>query len=600
MFEIMMNSNLIEICSLILSVIAFILVVSVFVVNIYFKIRKCFPIMVNCWFCNSWIKVAYDNRNSFDCTTCLQYNGFTKDGSYNKVIEAQHDSTINKIPTIKPRVKSSNGLCDMCNHNQQLKITQLANFTPLIEDNYDTEIEHFKNQLEKAYQLCKQCTRILNSTLLREKAKIFGNHVLNIQKNGLKMYLKKSSMTESLNLILVKTFKNLQGCLGILVILNISRVILNNEKIPEILPAFMLPYIELCQDLSAISFHITNKLLSSILIFVLNFEVVRFEYLTVVGLAVQMFLVLIESSMVTIKMNQVLCWSFLVITSWTSTPEIFIYAHLFQIFCALLILYNSFYEVSQTPKDKNYFKKLPRKTKQEWDEYSDDEISSQSAKSYRSFYNELNRSRSPFSLTSNHGSPHKTECDKLTANNIFKTSPNTANNIFKTSPNTANNIFKTSPNTATNLNSSNLYSNIRTSLENLHLSNSAYKLGKRPPATSSPSEHRTITQNSWVAGGFWKNEDGTIVPIKGDVSLSRSSSQSSGFGSQINEQANAFNNPFYSLPSSRKNSLCGDGDLFSLASEPAYHFHSRRPHTTWTNTLSSRSPNSGHHQFGEL
>lgn len=40
--------------------------------------RRLFPAKVNCWFCNTWTKVDYDNQNSFECPTCLQYNGFTK------------------------------------------------------------------------------------------------------------------------------------------------------------------------------------------------------------------------------------------------------------------------------------------------------------------------------------------------------------------------------------------------------------------------------------------------------------------------------------------------------------------------------------------
>lgn len=37
-----------------------------------------------------------------------------------------------------------NGLCKICNNNQQLKVYQLANFVPLNERNYNMEIEHFQ------------------------------------------------------------------------------------------------------------------------------------------------------------------------------------------------------------------------------------------------------------------------------------------------------------------------------------------------------------------------------------------------------------------------------------------------------------------------
>lgn len=97
---------------------------------------------VNCWFCNSWSKVLYANRNNFECPNCLQYNGFTKDGAYNRILLAQHDTSMTKtVSTTKP---ATNGLCTYCNNNQRMKVHQLANFVPLNENNYDVEIEHFK------------------------------------------------------------------------------------------------------------------------------------------------------------------------------------------------------------------------------------------------------------------------------------------------------------------------------------------------------------------------------------------------------------------------------------------------------------------------
>lgn len=38
----------------------------------------------------------------------------------------------------------SNGLCRICNANQELKIRQLAVYEPFREENYDQEIEWFK------------------------------------------------------------------------------------------------------------------------------------------------------------------------------------------------------------------------------------------------------------------------------------------------------------------------------------------------------------------------------------------------------------------------------------------------------------------------
>ena len=48
------------------------------------------PIRVKCWFCPHKQTVKFSQRNSWDCQSCSQYNGFNKDGDYNKEITGQH------------------------------------------------------------------------------------------------------------------------------------------------------------------------------------------------------------------------------------------------------------------------------------------------------------------------------------------------------------------------------------------------------------------------------------------------------------------------------------------------------------------------------
>lgn len=86
------------------------------------------------------MKVSYSQRNSFICSSCQQYNGFDENGDYNKIIPDQHDTS----DLVLANSCNSNGLCKNCNENQQRKILQLARFSPINEDNYDVEIEHFK------------------------------------------------------------------------------------------------------------------------------------------------------------------------------------------------------------------------------------------------------------------------------------------------------------------------------------------------------------------------------------------------------------------------------------------------------------------------
>ena len=48
------------------------------------------PTRVQCHFCSHCQTVKFSRRNSWDCQSCGQYNGFNKDGDYNKEIHGQY------------------------------------------------------------------------------------------------------------------------------------------------------------------------------------------------------------------------------------------------------------------------------------------------------------------------------------------------------------------------------------------------------------------------------------------------------------------------------------------------------------------------------
>lgn len=87
---------------------------------------------------------------------------------------------------------SENGLCNICNHNQRLKVHQLATFSPLDESKYDEEIDRYKEQLERSYRLCPQCEKVLKLTLQRQKSTILDQQLLKIKSNITKL---KSEVT---------------------------------------------------------------------------------------------------------------------------------------------------------------------------------------------------------------------------------------------------------------------------------------------------------------------------------------------------------------------------------------------------------------------
>uniref|UniRef100_T1I2E3 Ima1_N domain-containing protein n=1 Tax=Rhodnius prolixus TaxID=13249 RepID=T1I2E3_RHOPR len=119
----------------------------IFLREFFLWLRNNLPKSVQCWFCHSKTKVDYRFANNWYCSNCDQYNGFTKDGDYNRLIDNHYEEKLNFTITSEGRTKDAwkptNRLCEKCNRNQELKVQQLASFVPLNEKNYDIEIEHY-------------------------------------------------------------------------------------------------------------------------------------------------------------------------------------------------------------------------------------------------------------------------------------------------------------------------------------------------------------------------------------------------------------------------------------------------------------------------
>lgn len=139
---------------------------------------------VSCWFCNKESHVFIIYKNSWTCEHCDQYNGFNKEGDYNKKIpemqkENQQTYCINNAPgTPKKHTESTNLLCNRCNISQEQKLKDLNNFEPKNEDKFDEELKIHKQKLDHIYDLCRGCKQKLNQHLNRQDQQIghyFGN-----------------------------------------------------------------------------------------------------------------------------------------------------------------------------------------------------------------------------------------------------------------------------------------------------------------------------------------------------------------------------------------------------------------------------------------
>ncbi|XP_064459599.1 uncharacterized protein LOC135369932 [Ornithodoros turicata] len=142
----------------------------------YNKVRPYFSVTVKCWFCGKKTVVPYGNINCWDCPECEQYNGFQEDGDYNKPIPSQYDESLNfacagghyDSCSDGLHLESENGLCPTCNYNQLVKIRLLANFEPLKEENYESEVDAYKTHLERVYGMCHECSLYVQRRLTEQ------------------------------------------------------------------------------------------------------------------------------------------------------------------------------------------------------------------------------------------------------------------------------------------------------------------------------------------------------------------------------------------------------------------------------------------------
>uniref|UniRef100_A0AC34G7S4 Ima1 N-terminal domain-containing protein n=1 Tax=Panagrolaimus sp. ES5 TaxID=591445 RepID=A0AC34G7S4_9BILA len=150
------------------------LIVGIFAVSalfyLYSVLRPKFKARVNCWFCNVNQWVPYHQKNAFMCKKCDQYNGFDKDGDYNKFIASQRIETLNmKKPSAKKSqftpFPSTNGLCEMCNQKQSVIIERLKKFEAIDERQYFEEYERYKANLNQQYALCAKCQKYTEQKL---------------------------------------------------------------------------------------------------------------------------------------------------------------------------------------------------------------------------------------------------------------------------------------------------------------------------------------------------------------------------------------------------------------------------------------------------
>ncbi|CAI2339094.1 unnamed protein product [Caenorhabditis sp. 36 PRJEB53466] len=163
---------------------------------IYRAIRPRLKSSVECWFCHMSTKVNYNDRNSFTCPSCEQYNGFNEDGDYNRRIPGQSytapkqycervreqkrtEGFLDRFNGVNMSPKAANGLCSECNLGQEIIMKKVAEFEAVDEERWNEELEDFRYKLERTHQLCPRCTIQVHGKLEEDKRKY--SYLLNMR-----------------------------------------------------------------------------------------------------------------------------------------------------------------------------------------------------------------------------------------------------------------------------------------------------------------------------------------------------------------------------------------------------------------------------------
>ncbi|CAH0555227.1 unnamed protein product [Brassicogethes aeneus] len=572
--------DIIEQVSIILSTLALFVLGILVIVNAYLIKRNGFHVNVNCWFCNQWTKVLYSNRNSFDCPSCMQYNGFTKDGGYNKEIPDQH--RIENVNTSFYDSKTSNGLCNYCNNNQQLKIVQLRKFVPINENNYDQEIEHFQKQLDNAYRLCKKCEKVLEITIKKQNVWLFGNRLKHLKKKVVSLLDLNSSTghitKQNKQSVLLKLAQFILNIFSLLIFCNSAfitgKLISKNYK--TLLPEALLPYTLLWTDFYKTATNTAKGFIQIEEIIpenIVTFQIKNLKLVTCIGLLIQLMIYKWENHERIHKINNLLSWGVMILSIWGNMNGYFqihnkyFYLHAIQTFCSFYQMYSSLTAKDVIPH-KMFFKKIKNRQETESDLFDLDLEDMEEEKISNS------------SKTSN-ASANKSDCTFCISPKSDKAAECDPNSSFYSARSNlkVNNVFQ-------NAGSFREEGDLHKSLEGLNLGSldcrPSIHRASSPFSVTSMQSNRSILSpsklsNSWVAGGFWRESDGSVVQMpQYNCALSRCSSQSSGFCS-INSD-----NPFNNYPKTANNSLC-DFDKTSVFSEPAYHFVPINPGNIYNN-----------------
>ncbi|XP_020291514.1 uncharacterized protein LOC109858542 isoform X2 [Pseudomyrmex gracilis] len=441
--------------------------------TVFHRLKVRWPVKVNCWFCNENTKIPRQNRNWWLCPWCEQYNGFSKNGDYARNIPEQYTSS-GANPVYCRLLKQKNNmykipksdLCEHCNKQESLKLIELSNFEPRNRKLHNDELKAFKEYLEERYPLCKNCKLTVYDVLHKQALWLAAYKMSFFRKKPVQMLIKNARKIEI-------TFRVTSIILDLIIIYNLD-----------------FPWLAISGLLSHLCACWTSSLRKK------NFDIL----LIVLWICIS---ILLSVKNLTTFEN---VWF----------PSKYINEYHMILVCAFIGILSIKPSQYKNRFVSVKFKKLTHKLHSQSIALSQSKFKNQNTND--SIWNETNNSveltnKLSFSKIQSYSimnNPQNDYCLNESMSTLFLSEDFSTTRCNKENAKTAPTIFEKRTYSATS--SESLFK--KSSVSN----NRKYIL--------SPPKLKSVTQTSWVAGGYWQ-EGMPTTP----TTLSRSSSQSSGFGS---------------------------------------------------------------------
>lgn len=174
----------------------------------------------------------------------------------------------------------------------------------------------FREQLEKSYRLCFNCERVLKVTLSQQNAWLFGNHLKNFKNKAFKVISLNTDLNSCHSLSFVRHLLTTLNISVLCYLLNVKVELPTFDNAKQFIPSYFTPYTVIVNDYYHLVKNSSKNFAEEIVdLNHINIETNFLAVSSVLGFILQIFLVFGEHFSNCWKLNEMLAWILLFLTS---------------------------------------------------------------------------------------------------------------------------------------------------------------------------------------------------------------------------------------------------------------------------------------------